>query len=168
MYIHRYVYIYIYIHIYKNVYQVYIYHCISIYAYIYICIYIYVCIYIRRYIYIYMYMFLTWFSLFVEKCGKTEKRNVLHVWTHKGYRMYNSDTISILSCAFDWPCFVTHAVYTLFGKWESSKISSIGCESKFCVSKLLLKKSRSPQRTGNILEISIAWRKYLCVSGKVV
>ena len=52
--------------------------------------------------------------------------------TNKGYRMHNSDEISVPNCAFNNPRFVfTHVAWKLFlGKSKISNASSIGCESK--------------------------------------
>ena len=53
-------------------------------------------------------------------------------------------------------------------KSNISKVSFIGCVSKHVLFlKLFCLSSRPPRTMGNFLEISIAWRKCLCVSGTV-
>ena len=92
-----------------------------------------------------------------------------HVLRIKGYLMYDSDAITILNCAFDCPCLFTYGVWKTICRHRKSKLSFIGCVSKYLLFyKLLFLSSRPPQTIGKILEISVAGQKYMCVSGKVV
>ena len=84
--------------------------------------------------------------------------------------MQNSDAVSILSYAFDCPCVLTHDVHNLF---SNSVVFNNENKHRLRVhacsfSKLLFWGSRPPQRMEKILETSIAARKCLCVSGKMV
>ena len=58
---------------------------------------------------------------------------------------------------------------TIFHNSKISKVSFIGCVSRHVLLfSLLFLSSRPPQTMRKILEISVARRKYLCVTGKVV
>ena len=83
--------------------------------------------------------------------------------------MHNADAISIMNCAFDNPCCFTYGGSDYFIKVHNFNVSFIGCVYKHVLFfKLLFLSSRPPQTIGNFLEISIAGRKCLCVTGKVV
>ena len=84
--------------------------------------------------------------------------------------MHNSVAISILNCALDNPCFFTQRVRKiLIPKSSFTKISFIGCVSKHVLFLgLLFLSSAPPQTMGKILVMSVARRKCLCVSGKVI
>ena len=63
-----------------------------------------------------------------KKNGNKEMYFVPHVSKHKGYRMHNSDAISIVNCALD--CFVYLGV--LFSS-RNRKFKNISCKSKHFV-----------------------------------
>ena len=82
--------------------------------------------------------------------------------------MHNSNAISILNRAFDSPGFFTYGVRKLLFKSLFSKLPFIGRISKHVsFFKLLFLSSAPSQTRGFYLEISVARRKCLCVSGKV-
>ena len=84
----------------------------------------------------------------------------------------------LLSVLFHWDS-VSNSIYiyiyghiytcvSTFWEWiEQNKEKYIGCESKHCFWKLFSLSSRPPQMMRKFLEISIAGRKCMCVSGKV-
>ena len=80
--------------------------------------------------------------------------------------MHKSYAISVLNCALDKPCFFYIRVLIFLKKSENSKAQA--ANPSMCVFKLLFLSSRPPQTMGDILEISIARRQCLRVSGKVV
>ena len=96
---------------------------------------------------------------------------VPHVLKHRGYLMHNSSAVSIFNCAFDSPCF--SFFYTggpiLFpeNRRKTTIIHRLLIQAYVFFIVALLS-SRPPQTMGNILHISIAVRKCLCASGKVV
>ena len=95
--------------------------------------------------------------MFCIPCGKKE-----------GFRMHNSDAISLLNCVFN-------SISFLHKRGPIITFRKIGTFQKYgqhillrFFFKLLFSSSRSPQTMGTFLDISIAGPKCLCACGKVV